>query len=84
MYLSLLRLASQNTDATTDQIITIHTFVVALWKVGIRARRFAFGIVALASLFVALWVGIANGVHKNFETPTHILTATISRHIVHS
>ncbi|KAH8990251.1 hypothetical protein EDB92DRAFT_1763981, partial [Lactarius akahatsu] len=51
-------------------IITVHTFVVALWKVGIRARHFAFGMVALASLFVALWVGIGNGIHKNFETPT--------------
>ncbi|KAH9061348.1 hypothetical protein EDB87DRAFT_1682768 [Lactarius vividus] len=36
-------------------IITVHTFVVALWNVGIRARRFAFGMVALASLFIALW-----------------------------
>ncbi|KAI9463568.1 hypothetical protein BJY52DRAFT_1184588 [Lactarius psammicola] len=51
-------------------IITVHTFVVALWKVGIRARYFAFGVAALASLFVALWVGIGNGIHKNFETPT--------------
>ncbi|KAI9435760.1 hypothetical protein H4582DRAFT_1780533, partial [Lactarius indigo] len=51
-------------------ILTVHTFVVALWKVGVRALPFAFGIVALASLFVALWVGISNGIHKNFETPT--------------
>ncbi|KAH9083445.1 hypothetical protein EDB83DRAFT_15305 [Lactarius deliciosus] len=51
-------------------IITVHTFVVALWKVGIEARHFAFVIVALASLFVALWVGIGNGIHKNFESPT--------------
>ncbi|KAI9442147.1 hypothetical protein H4582DRAFT_1926706 [Lactarius indigo] len=51
-------------------VLTVHTFVVALWNVGARARRFAFGIVALASLFVALWVGIGNGIHKNFETPT--------------
>ncbi|KAI9453542.1 hypothetical protein BJY52DRAFT_1088953, partial [Lactarius psammicola] len=51
-------------------IIAVYTFVVALWKVGIRARHFAFGIVALTSLFVGLWVGIGNGVHKNFETPT--------------
>ena len=54
---------------------------MALWKVGIRARRFAFGIVALASLFVALWVGLGNGLHKNYETPTPVrisvfLTAT--------
>ncbi|KAH9013781.1 hypothetical protein EDB84DRAFT_1590401 [Lactarius hengduanensis] len=51
-------------------ILTVHTFVVALWKVGIGARHFAFGVVALASLFVALWVGIGNGIHKNLETPT--------------
>ncbi|KAH9083443.1 hypothetical protein EDB83DRAFT_2309432 [Lactarius deliciosus] len=51
-------------------ILTVHTFVVALWKVGIGARRIAFGMVAIASLFVALWVGIGNGIHKNFETPT--------------
>ncbi|KAH9025443.1 hypothetical protein EDB85DRAFT_2075039 [Lactarius pseudohatsudake] len=51
-------------------ILTVHTFVVALWKVGIGARHFAFGMVALASLFVALWVGIGNGIHKNLETPT--------------
>ncbi|KAH9040682.1 hypothetical protein EDB85DRAFT_2083550 [Lactarius pseudohatsudake] len=51
-------------------ILTVHTFVVALWKVGIGARRFAFGIVALASLFVALWVGIGNGIHKDLEAPT--------------
>ncbi|KAH9176403.1 hypothetical protein EDB89DRAFT_1846396 [Lactarius sanguifluus] len=51
-------------------ILTVHTFVVALWKVGIGARHFAFGIVGLVSLFVALWVGIGNGIHKNFEMPT--------------
>jgi len=43
---------------------------VALWKVGIEARHFAFGIVALATLFIALWVGLGNGLHQNFETPT--------------
>jgi len=51
-------------------IFTVHTFVVALWSVGFRARRFAFGIVVLASLFVALWVGIGNGIHKNLVVPT--------------
>ena len=57
---------------TTDQIITVYTFVVALWNVGIRARHFAFGIVALASLFIALWVGIDIGIHKNLATPTPV------------
>ncbi|KAF8274438.1 hypothetical protein EI94DRAFT_1713421 [Lactarius quietus] len=51
-------------------IFTVHTFVVALWKVGVRACHFAFGMIALASLFIAFCVGIGNGVHKNFETPT--------------
>jgi hypothetical protein len=46
--------------------------VVALWNVGLRARYFAFGLVALASLFVALWVGIGNGVHKNLVAPTPV------------
>ncbi|KAH9048332.1 hypothetical protein EDB84DRAFT_263787 [Lactarius hengduanensis] len=51
-------------------IITVYSFVVALWNIGIQARHFAFGTVALASLFIALWVGIGNGVHKNFVTPS--------------
>lgn len=51
-------------------ILTIHTFTTALWRVGAEARCFAFGIVALTCLFVGLWVGIPNGIHKDFETPT--------------
>jgi len=35
-------------------IITVHSFVLALLNIKIRARHFAVGIVALASLFVAL------------------------------
>ena len=57
---------------TTNQILTVHTFVVALWRVGIRARHFAFGIVALATLYVVLWVSIGNGIHKHYETPTPV------------
>ena len=45
---------------------------MALWTVGMRARRFAYGIVALVSLFIGLWVGLGNGLHKNFETPTPV------------
>jgi hypothetical protein len=51
-------------------ILTIHTFVVAVWSVGSQARCFAFGMVGLAILFIALWVGLGNGLDKNFETPT--------------
>jgi hypothetical protein len=45
---------------------------VALWDVGTRARHFAFGLISLATLFVALWVGLGNGIHKDFETPTPV------------
>ncbi|KAH9048657.1 hypothetical protein EDB83DRAFT_2227100 [Lactarius deliciosus] len=51
-------------------ILTIHTFTMALWSVGAEARSFAFVLVAFTCLFVVLWVGISNGVHKDFETPT--------------
>ena len=36
---------------------------------GEEARHFAFGIIALTWLFVILWVGISNGIHKDFEAP---------------
>ncbi|KAH9014334.1 hypothetical protein EDB85DRAFT_2157473 [Lactarius pseudohatsudake] len=51
-------------------ILTIHTFTTALWRVGAEARSFAFGVVAFTCVFVVLWVGISNGVHKDFEMPT--------------
>jgi hypothetical protein len=51
-------------------IFTVHNFLVAMWRVGLRARHFAFGLVALTTLFVALWVGIGNGIHKNLVAPT--------------
>ena len=53
-------------------MLTIHTFVVALWNVGSRTRKFAFGIVAVITVFVGLWVGIGNGTHKHYETPTPV------------
>lgn len=48
--------------------------MTALWGLGVgpKARYFAFSIVALTSLFIALWVGISNGIYKNFETPTPV------------
>ena len=46
---------------------------MALRKVGIRARHFASGIVvALASLFIVLWVGYHCGLDNTFETPTPV------------
>jgi len=43
---------------------------MALWRVGEEARYFAFSFVALTWLFIGLWVGIGNAIHKNFEAPT--------------
>jgi hypothetical protein len=51
---------------------------VALWRVGIGARYFAFGIVALATLYIALWVSIGNGIHKHYETPTPVCISIYS------
>ena len=56
----------------TNQILAIHTFVVALWEVGSRARHFAFGVVALVALYVALWVSIGNVIYKHYETPAPV------------
>jgi len=61
----------------TSLIITIHAFVVVAVSPGEQservarvARLFAFGIVALASLFIALWVGISNHKYRSYEAPT--------------
>ncbi|KAH9014344.1 hypothetical protein EDB85DRAFT_2123676, partial [Lactarius pseudohatsudake] len=56
--------------ALLSLILTVHTFVTALWGIGAEARYFAFGIVAFTCLFVGLSAGISNGTHKDFETPT--------------
>ncbi|KAI9445897.1 hypothetical protein H4582DRAFT_1868838 [Lactarius indigo] len=56
--------------ALISLILAVHTFTIALWSVGVEARYFAFGFVAFTCLFVALWAGISNGVHKDFEVPT--------------
>jgi len=51
-------------------ILAVHTFVAALWRVGLEARGFALFLVVLVTIFIALWVGIGSGIHKNYETPT--------------
>ncbi|KAH9953516.1 hypothetical protein BC827DRAFT_1159194 [Russula dissimulans] len=51
-------------------ILATHTVITALWRVGIEARGFAFAIVGLTCIFIALWIGIANGVHRTYEAPS--------------
>ena len=48
---------------------------MALWGIGKEARYFTFSIVALTWLFLVLWVGIGEGIHKNYETPTPVHTS---------
>jgi hypothetical protein len=54
------------------QILTVHTFTMAFWRVGGEARHFTVGIIALTWLFLVLWVAIGNGIHRNFEMPSPV------------
>ncbi|KAI9508222.1 hypothetical protein F5148DRAFT_980131 [Russula earlei] len=56
--------------ALTTLLLAVHTFVGALWRVGLDARRFAFGLVCLVCVFIALWVSIGASTNKNYEAPT--------------
>jgi hypothetical protein len=51
-------------------LLACHTFVAALWRVGLQARGVAVGLIFLACVFIALWVGIGARSHHNYETPT--------------
>ena len=62
---------------TTPQLLAVHTFVTALWKVGLEARGFALFLVFLACLFVVLWVSIGTAHHKNYEMPTPVCYLTL-------
>jgi hypothetical protein len=57
---------------TSHQILAVHTFISALWRTGIEARGLAFGLVGLTCTFIALWVGIGNGIHKEYEAPSPV------------
>jgi hypothetical protein len=54
------------------QLLAVHTFVAALWRVGLQARGVAFGMVCLACIFITLWVAIGASSHKNYDTPTPV------------
>ena len=58
------------------QILAVHTFVAALWRVGLEARGFALFLVGLVIIFVALWVGLGSGIHKHYEAPTPVRIST--------
>jgi len=51
-------------------LLTVHTFIAAVWEVGLKARGIAFGLVCLTCVFLVLWVAIGPDIHKHYETPT--------------
>jgi len=48
-----------------------------VWKVGLKARGVAVGLVCLACVFIMLWVAIGENVHKKYETPTPVRNSTL-------
>jgi hypothetical protein len=52
--------------------MAVHTFISALWGVGREACMLAFSLVGLTCVFIALWVGLGNGLHRNYEAPTPV------------
>ena len=57
---------------TSYQILALHTFVAALWSVGLHALGFALVMVCLVCLFIVLWVGVGVSIHKNYEVPSPV------------
>ncbi|KAH9978629.1 hypothetical protein BGW80DRAFT_687058 [Lactifluus volemus] len=55
--------------ALTILIMAVHTSISAVWGVGIKARRLSFGLMGFTWVFSALWVGLGNGLDKNFQVP---------------
>jgi len=51
-------------------ILAVHTFVSALWKVGLKSRRFAVCAVFFAFCYSTLWVSIGASTRKAYEIPT--------------
>jgi hypothetical protein len=64
---------------TPCQILAVHTLVAALWGIGTKARGVAFGLVVFTCVFIALWVGLNNAIHKNFEAPAPV-SYMLNRH----
>ena len=52
------------------QLLAVHTFVTALWEVGLQARGVALGMVSLVCILIALWIAIGASIYKKYETPT--------------
>ena len=69
---SLYEFGSETDCSTSYQILAVHTFVAALWGVGLHAVGFARVMVGLACVFDALSIGVVVGIHKDYEAPTPV------------
>ncbi|KAH9978631.1 hypothetical protein BGW80DRAFT_1280089, partial [Lactifluus volemus] len=61
---------SEVTAALITLFLATYTFVMILWPVDLKSREFSFSLVGASCIFSVLWVGIGNGIHKNYEEPT--------------
>jgi len=55
-----------------------------VWKVGLRERGFALGLVGLACLFITLWASIGPSANKHYETPTPVRNLTLFLPVISS
>ncbi|KAH9978624.1 hypothetical protein BGW80DRAFT_1165386 [Lactifluus volemus] len=51
-------------------LLGLHTFITALWRVGLHARWVAGISIALVVVFLTLWIGLGDGLNKHYITPT--------------
>ena len=50
--------------------------MVCLWRIGLQGPSFALVPVSLACVFIAVWVFVGAGTHKNYEVPTPVRLPT--------
>ena len=64
-------------------MLTVHTFIGALWPIRLQARGLAFGLVGLTWVFGALWAGIGDAIHKNYEALVPVRSSNRFPHCLH-
>jgi hypothetical protein len=79
LYNNVLR--SETYCCAFHQILTVHTFVAALWQVGLQERGIALGMVCLVCVFITLCVAIGAGIHNDYIVPTVRLLNPVFFHL---
>ena len=52
--------------------MAIHTAVSVMWRVGTKACGLSYALMGFTCVFSALWVGLGNGLDKNFQVPAPV------------